>query len=131
MRIEKTLGAWVLALLAGGGSARAGGLCDIEDFQALAAKAVSPDPAQAADAQAVLRARGPEGLEALSALREGGKTDQKRLRAAMDAVACQKDAWASRLFWHTDLEEARKDSRISGRPILSLALLGRLDDEFS
>lgn len=49
----------------------------------------------------------------------------------LDRVCAQKDCRASRLFWHTDLNEARAAARRSGRPILSLHLLGRLDEELS
>ena len=55
----------------------------------------------------------------------------KRFRAAYDAVAGQKDAWASRLFWHTDLEAAKAEARASGKPIVSLSMLGRLDEDCS
>jgi hypothetical protein len=49
----------------------------------------------------------------------------------LDRVCAQKDCRASRLFWHTDLESAKKAARESGRPILALYLLGRLDEELS
>ena len=35
------------------------------------------------------------------------------------------------LYWHTDLERALVRSRARGRPVLSLRLLGRLDEELS
>jgi hypothetical protein len=46
-------------------------------------------------------------------------------------VAGQRDAARSRLFWYTDLEAAQSAARRSGRPILSLHLLGRLDEDWS
>jgi hypothetical protein len=49
----------------------------------------------------------------------------------LDRVCGQKDCRASRLFWYTDLEEAKAAAKKSGRPILSLSLLGRLDEELS
>lgn len=55
----------------------------------------------------------------------------ERLRSLIDAAAAQKDGWASGLAWHTDLDAARKEARDSGKPILSLRLLGRLDDDLS
>src|SRR4051812_18678014 len=55
----------------------------------------------------------------------------KRLSAAIDAVAAQKDAAYSGLYWHTDIEQAKAAARASGKPILSLRLLGKLDEEFS
>ncbi|HKB39936.1 MAG TPA: hypothetical protein VKD72_26105, partial [Gemmataceae bacterium] len=35
------------------------------------------------------------------------------------------------MFWYTDLDEAKKAARESGKPILSLRMMGRLTDEFS
>jgi hypothetical protein len=35
------------------------------------------------------------------------------------------------LFWYTDLEQAKAAAKESGKPILSLRLLGKLTDEFS
>ena len=49
----------------------------------------------------------------------------------LDRVCAQKDCHASRLFWYTDLEAAKAEARRVGRPILSLHLLGRLDEELS
>jgi hypothetical protein len=49
----------------------------------------------------------------------------------LDRVCAQKDCRASHLFWYTDLAEARDAARKLGRPILSLHLLGRLDEELS
>lgn len=54
-----------------------------------------------------------------------------RVAAAIDAVAAQKDAWASGLYWYTDLDAAKRAARESGKPILSLRLLGTLDSEYS
>jgi hypothetical protein len=46
-------------------------------------------------------------------------------------VAKQRDAYASGLYWHTDLEAAKVVAKATGKRILSLRLLGNLDDEFS
>ncbi len=54
-----------------------------------------------------------------------------RLRNEIDHVAMQRDAYTSRLFWYTDLAEAKAEAKRSGRPILSLRLLGQLDKELS
>lgn len=57
-----------------------------------------------------------------------------KLRAHLkkiDAQANQKDAAWSRLFWHTDLESALVDAKRLNRPVLSLRMLGRLDEEHS
>ena len=119
--------------------------------------AMSEDPAEAKAAIAELRARGPQGLDALlrAYRRWGGlpartadpvgvaepataeARDQivarrKRLAAAVDAVAAQKDASYSGLYWYTDFEQAKWAARRQGnKPILSLRLLGKLDEEFS
>jgi hypothetical protein len=53
------------------------------------------------------------------------------LRTALDAVAQQRDCHASRLYWFTDLEQAKAASHASGKPILSLRLLGKLNEELS
>jgi hypothetical protein len=69
--------------------------------------------------------------------RQGGQASVETLVASgasdelLDRVCGQKDCRSSRLFWYTDLDEARAAARKSGRPILSLYLLGRLDEELS
>jgi hypothetical protein len=99
--------------------------------------AVAPDAQVAAAACDRLRAEGPAGLDALIAEHEdvlkNGATDPlwPRVTQAIDKVAAQKDAYASRLFWYTDLEQAKAAARASGKPILSLHLSGRLDQESS
>jgi hypothetical protein len=57
--------------------------------------------------------------------------DRIALQKTLDRVCAQKDCHASRLFWFTDLEQAKAEAQRLGRPILSLHLLGRLDDELS
>src|SRR4029453_8915575 len=54
-----------------------------------------------------------------------------RLRARVDAVAHQKFATVSRLYWYTDLGSAEEAARTSKRPILHLRMLGRLDEDLS
>ncbi|MFY9571484.1 MAG: hypothetical protein WAV20_08810 [Blastocatellia bacterium] len=114
---------------------------------ALARKTVSEDPAESAAAIAALRSRGPAGLDAfLEAFAselgnreiEIGATaarltprESQRVRAALDQVCAQRDCSASHLFWYTDLNEALGAAKSSGKPILSLRLLGKLDDELS
>jgi hypothetical protein len=51
--------------------------------------------------------------------------------AALDALCAQRDAHTSLLYWHTDLDAARAEARRARKPILSLRLLGRLDEELS
>jgi hypothetical protein len=53
------------------------------------------------------------------------------LRATLDAICQQKDCDASRLYWYKDLESAKIASKETGKPILSLRLLGNLTDELS
>jgi len=69
------------------------------------------------------RAPRPPTAEALAAW--------ERVRAATDAVAGQRDAWASKLYWYTDLEQAKAAAEREHKPILSLRLLGRLDSDLS
>ena len=72
-------------------------------------------------------------------LRRGGQASVDLLHAELngahdellDRVCAQKDCHTSRLFWYTDLGEAQDAARALGRPILSLYLLGRLDEELS
>jgi len=86
-----------------------------------------------ASAIAALRAEGQGGLDWLLALRarRPGLTSAANWSAAIDAVAGQKDATYSELFWHTDLDTARLEAITSGKPILSLRLLGDLTEEYS
>jgi hypothetical protein len=54
-----------------------------------------------------------------------------KLAADIDAVAHQKYATVSRLYWHTTLASAKAAARELGRPILHLRLLGKLDEDLS
>jgi len=110
-----------------------------ERLRGWAAAAVASDP----DAIAALRRAGQPGLDALlqfdppllQAMRSGevALDDPKAvpLRNAIERVARQRDAHASGLFWYTDLEEAKAAAAASGKRILSLRLLGNLDEEYS
>ncbi len=71
------------------------------------------------------RSLGPAGLDAW--IRDHGTNRSPDL----DRVCAQKDAHTSLLYWHTDLELAVGDATRTRRPILSLRLLGRLDEELS
>ena len=123
------------------------------------AEVVASDAAVAKAATAELRAQGPAGLERLmrAYARELRRhTDPRlaslaivtspkdldpahaareatfqRLLVALDSVAAQKDAAFSGLYWYTDFEKAKQAAREAGKPILSLRLLGRLDEEYS
>jgi hypothetical protein len=54
-----------------------------------------------------------------------------RIADALDTVAMQKDAYTSQLYWYTDLEAAKKEAKLKNKPILTLRLLGNLNEEFS
>lgn len=122
----------------------------------LAQLAVADDDAAAQAARQRLRAAGPEGLRAFERAHEAALTaaydavlaaaeapqdrrdpagladpTRARLLAALDAVCGQRDCLLSRLYWHTDLEEAVRTARREGKPVLSLRLLGDLRDELS
>ena len=121
------------------------------DLPALAALAIGDDAA-AADARRRLRAAGPAGLTAflnvhtpasapapaapqhplarMLGLSSGPGADV-RVAAALDEICGQKDCALARLYWYTDLERAKDAARASGKPILSLRLLGDLTDELS
>jgi hypothetical protein len=113
------------------------------DPDALARLAVDPDAEVAEPAIAALRILGPTGHAALlrvHAPRIAGLRDApplspdpaaQRLRHAVDVVSGQRDGHASGLYWYTDLGAARAEAERTGRPILSLRLLGRLDEELS
>lgn len=92
-----------------------------QSYRAPAADAVVSD--------ADLRARGPEGLRTL--LAEYDRSKDAGLLSRIDAVAGQRDAVWSRLYWYTDLEAAKSAARAEGKPILYLRLLGKLTDEYS
>lgn len=103
-----------------------------------AIQAVSADRAVASNAIATLRQMGPAGLDLLlrahaSLLANHAANDPQwqRLRAALDAVGGQRDCHSSGLFWHTNFNDAQAEAQRTGKPILSLRLLGRLDEELS
>jgi hypothetical protein len=107
----------------------------------LARQAASENQAEAVAAVNQLRLLRQEGLDALfetyaadiKRFRETGEAsdDWKRIASAIDGVAMQKDAYASGLFWFTDLEQAKGAAKAQNKPILSLRLLGNLNEEFS
>ncbi|HMR11635.1 MAG TPA: hypothetical protein PKA88_37900, partial [Polyangiaceae bacterium] len=76
-----------------------------------------------------MRDRGPTGLAAL--LAAAGPAPDSAARQVIAVVAGQLDADVSGLYWHTDFERALTQAQAEGKPILSLRLLGRLDDELS
>jgi hypothetical protein len=107
--------------------------------ESLAREAIAAEKEEAARAALELRAMGPEGLRAFldanrdaidPALKSAGGS-RGRVLSALDALCQQKDCYASRLYWYTDIEQAKAAARASGKPILSLRLLGRLDEDLS
>jgi len=105
----------------------------------LARRALTAHNDESANAIAALRSLGPEGLSAFleanlsqiqSALKSPGAS-RSQVLSALDSICQQKDCYASKLYWHTDLEQAKSAARAQGKPILSLRLLGRLDEDLS
>ena len=109
--------------------------------ETLAIQAISENSDEAKIAVGKLREMKQTGLDAIfekysSEIRRFSETGEKsgewtRIASAIDNVAMQKDAYASRLFWLTDIEEAKRLSKETGKPILSLRLLGNLNEDFS
>ena len=77
-----------------------------------------------------LRSQGPEGLQRVLDARDQ-YADEGAWRADVDAVAGQRGAWRSELYWHTDLDEALERAEDEDKKVLSLRLLGELTDEHS
>jgi hypothetical protein len=106
-----------------------------------AEQAISPDQAVARQSIERLREAGPQGLQALERRfakeiqlhRSGAPSNERweKVSLALNRVGGQYDNYASGLYWYTDLEKAKTAARASGRPILSLRLLGRLDEDLS
>lgn len=100
----------------------------------LAKKALWNYPESAEVAIGSLRAAGPAGIDALLAAdrkRADRTIDDAEFGRVLDTVCAQRDCAASHLYWYTDLPAARAAAVAAGKPILSLRLLGRLDEEFS
>jgi hypothetical protein len=108
----------------------------------LARLAVSEKTSESGPAISELRAMGPAGLEILletynEEIKRAAsglpvnEADWQRLSEALDTVSQQRNSYASRLYWYTDFDEAKRAARASGKPILSLRLLGKLTEEFS
>ena len=106
-------------------------------------KAVSENVAESAAAIEELRNLGPAGLNELR-IRYAAQikkhlddpllkpdAEWQRITRALDTVSGQKNSYLSGLYWYTDLKEAQRVATASGKPILSLRLLGNLTDELS
>jgi hypothetical protein len=113
-----------------------------EPGAALARKAISENTGESAPAIAELRNLGPEGLETLLTMYaaevqshianpRSTSPEWQRITKALDTVSQQKNSYLSGLYWYTDLREAQKVAKQSGKPIISLRLLGKLTEELS
>ncbi|HEY2761065.1 MAG TPA: hypothetical protein VGI75_09985 [Pirellulales bacterium] len=114
------------------------------DLNQLAIEAVSDSSDDSLTAVNQLRDAGPAGLDALFAAYQNdinryrkAKTARsvdphwQRISEALDAVGGQYDCSSSHLYWYTDLDTAKTAAEKTGKPILSLRLLGKLTDQFS
>lgn len=111
--------------------------------ETLALKAIAENSAESAPAIAKLRALGPAGLNTLFQTYAREINEQvsnplliatpewQRLSAALDSISQQKDSYLSGLYWYTDFAQAKAAARAEGKPILSLRLLGKLNEEYS
>lgn len=91
-----------------------------------------PEPAGIAE----LRSQGPAGLYRFlknhaQELKSTTGLPTPPLRKKLDALCKQRDCHASQLYWHTNFAKAQAEARASNKPILSLRLLGNLDEELS
>ena len=153
-RIALVIGSVVLIAggsIAGGKRAIACGGYGGHSVEVLRAIADAPDNPLTA---AKLREAGPEALAELMLLRErmlrqfesllkqpesADRTSQiqqleqrqARLDALIDQVGMQRYCSRSGLYWYTDFEQAKAAARQSGKPILSLRMLGNLNEDFS
>jgi hypothetical protein len=94
--------------------------------------ALGPDEAAAAGAVQKIRAAGLAGVDALLAIAPHQEAPTyRRWERVLDTVCAQRDCAASGLYWYTEFERAQAEAERTGRPILSLRLLGRLDEEVS
>lgn len=81
---------------------------------------------------AELRSQGARGLEKfLNTYAQELKNPSPQMRQALDTLCQQRDCYASKLYWYTDLEQALAAAKASNKPILSLRLLGKLDQDLS
>jgi hypothetical protein len=80
-----------------------------------------------------LRQQGATGLQTFlkSHINNLTSPPSPEIKTALDQLCQQRDCYASKLYWYTDLEQAKAAAKTSGKPILSLRLLGRLDTDLS
>lgn len=122
--------------------AGSGNSMDAKTLTTLAREATSANSSRADAAIGQLRAAGPAGLDAMfqvygeqiqahQNIAAAKDADWERLRSALDTISQQRDSYASHLYWFTNLEQAKSAARAAGKPILSLRLLGKLNEEFT
>lgn len=100
---------------------------------ALVEQALQGSAEERRSAVASLRQMGPDVTELLASW-IGAAVSPEEEEAAhelLDEVCAQRHCAASRLFWFTSFEAALEEAERTGRPILSLRLLGRLDEDLS
>ncbi|MFN0138805.1 MAG: hypothetical protein ACKVQW_01805 [Pyrinomonadaceae bacterium] len=117
------------------------GLAATRSVGELSTQAASEDHSAAMTAIRELRSMGQVGLDALFVkyateieefAKTGDATDEwKSIANALDTVAMQKDAYAAHLYWYTDIDQAKRIAKQKNKPILTLRLLGNLNEEFS
>ncbi len=123
-----TLTLLTLTITAAAMSARTG--------NSVAERALSANRGQSDAAIVELRASGQRGVDAFVAasaalVDQSNPRDVAQFRAVLDRICRQRDCYASHLYWYTDLAKAEAAARAEAKPILSLRLLGNLDDDLS
>ncbi len=98
-------------------------------LEPLVLAALSDDRQKVTEATQALRRGGQSALDYVMTRTQSEKLEQ--WQTLVDAVAQQRDARFSGLYWHTDLAAAQEVAKREGKPILSLRLLGNLTDELS
>jgi hypothetical protein len=123
-----SLGAIAFSAISSPQAARAS---ELPSLDSLVQQAASKDQVTSQQAIAKLREFKNEGVDAFWNAYQKDLPNNPQLRAALDAICQQKDCDASKLYWYKDLEAAKTASQETGKPILSLRLLGNLNDELS
>jgi hypothetical protein len=95
------------------------------DSRSVALRALGGD----ANAVRALREMGQPGVDALFAVRK--EVPPATFGRVVDAVCRQRDCTWSGLYWYTDFDAAKREAARTHRPILTLRLLGNLDEELS
>jgi hypothetical protein len=104
------------------------------NLQSLVHQAASSNPADIQATQAAiasLRDLKDAGVQAFWTTYQAQLPTDRHLRSVFDRICQQKDCDTSRLYWYTDLDQAKAAAKTSGKPILSLRLLGHLDEDLS